>query len=201
MQLRITRPTAEDRNQVRERAELEGCNVEKEWVGITKNAPPWPGTFPVDKYRIRQQSGRLGSGERIYRKAVDCLQKWEQFQLGWAEVDPNTEIQVGKGVCVTAKSFLVWTLNPLRIAYVDKGCHEGKHYYAYGHTTQRGHMLAGEEKFQLEWDVAKGDVTYEILSFSRPDNWLSTITYPAVQYLQSKFAKDSIAKMQQAMEF
>lgn len=201
MQLRMTRPTAEDRKRACERAELDESNVEKEWIGITKNAPPWPETFPVNKYRIRHHRGRLGSGERTYRKAVECLRKWEQFQLGWAEVDPNTEIQVGKGVCVMAKSFLVWTLNPLRITYVDKENHEGKQLYAYGHTTQRGHMLAGEEKFQLEWDVARGDVTYEILSFSKPDNWLSTITYPAVQYLQGKFAKNSIAKMQRAMEF
>eukprot|EP00963_Diacronema_lutheri_P009748 scaffold905_cov363-Pavlova_lutheri.AAC.20 len=77
-----------------------------------------------------------------------------------------------------------------------RGKHGGKEFFTYGHTTQHGHMLAGEEKFLLEWDVKRGDVTYEILSYSKPDNWLSTITYPAVQYFQGKFAKESIAQMQ-----
>jgi len=196
MRITLGRPTVDERKQVLERAEKNGCNVEEEWVGCTKSTPPWPETFPVDKYRIRHHRVQLGAGEHTYRKAVEQLQKWKQFQLGWAEVDPSTTVRVGQGVCVCAKTFFVWTLNPLRITYVKKGKHGGKEFFTYGHTTQHGHMLAGEEKFLLEWDVKRGDVTYEILSYSKPDNWLSIITYPAVQYFQGKFAKESIAQMQ-----
>lgn len=53
---------------------------------------------------------------------------------------------------------------------------------------------AGEERFSITMDE-KEDVWYEILSFSKPANFLSLIGYPYVCYSQKKFAHESTTAM------
>eukprot|EP00897_Mesotaenium_endlicherianum_P009788 jgi/Mesen1/8838/ME000053S08244 len=64
--------------------------------------------------------------------------------------------------------------------------------YRFAHGTLRGHMLAGEESFAVEWREEDDSVWYEIVSFSKPANFLSAATYPIARYLQKEFAKQSI---------
>ena len=56
--------------------------------------------------------------------------------------------------------FLSWMVNPLRVEYIDDtNTDNGGKKYAFGTTTLRGHALAGEERFQVEWDKSSDDVT------------------------------------------
>ncbi|KAL0424905.1 UNVERIFIED_CONTAM: hypothetical protein Sradi_1025300 [Sesamum radiatum] len=61
---------------------------------------------------------------------------------------------------------------------------------SFGHNKQ-----AGEERFSITMDE-KNDVWYEILSFSKPANFLSLIGYPYVLLKQKHFARDSTLAMQ-----
>lgn len=60
-----------------------------------------------------------------------------------------------------------WIVSPLRVEYIDdeKTDNGGKR-YAFGTTTLQGHALAGEERFQVEWDKDSDVVTYAIPSLS-----------------------------------
>ncbi|KAL0380618.1 UNVERIFIED_CONTAM: hypothetical protein Sangu_0126100 [Sesamum angustifolium] len=87
--------------------------------------------------------------------------------------------------------------------------------FSFGSGTLQGHLLtellAGthvafllddlfslhfwEERFSITMDE-KNDVWYEILSFSKPANFLSLIGYPYVLLKQKHFARDSTLAMQ-----
>lgn len=56
-------------------------------------------------------------------------------------------------------------------------------------------LQAGEERFAITMDE-KNDVWYEILSFSKPDHFLSVIGYPYVLMMQKCFARNSTLAMQ-----
>ena len=62
---------------------------------------------------------------------------------------------------------------------------------AWGTTTQ--HVLLGEERLQVLWDEATDEVSFEILSFSRPRHALAWMGYPIVLLQQRRFAHDATA--------
>lgn len=81
--------------------------------------------------------------------------------------------------------------------------------FAFGTTTLHGHLLAGEERFSIQWDASTDAVTcfsvidstrwlprYGIYSFSRPSHFLSVAGYPFVRYLQSRFVHQSLTSVQ-----
>ncbi|KAK6118061.1 hypothetical protein DH2020_048193 [Rehmannia glutinosa] len=71
--------------------------------------------------------------------------------------------------------------------------------FRFGSGTLQGHLLqAGEERFSITMDE-KEDVWYEILSFSKPDNFLSLIGYPYVLLRQKHFARDSTLLMKKLL--
>lgn len=58
---------------------------------------------------------QVGYGRSTYNHTKDLLQSWGQFQLPWAQVQPNTPTKPGTPVCVTANVFGLWTAVPLQI--------------------------------------------------------------------------------------
>ncbi|KAJ0967917.1 hypothetical protein J5N97_024834 [Dioscorea zingiberensis] len=140
----------------------------------------------------------LGSGAGTFTLAVSALRSWSHFQLDWAFVDPQTPVRAGTRFCVSLKELLpFWIVMPLQIAYVTDvprartgGSVTNKGSFSYGSGTLHGHLLAGEERFSIEWDE-KDQVWYEIFSFSKPANLLSSIAYPYVQLRQKFFAQQS----------
>jgi uncharacterized protein (UPF0548 family) len=70
--------------------------------------------------------------------------------------------------------------------------------FAFGSGTLQGHLLAGEERFGIEWRE-DDSVWYEILSFSKPAHFLSAVGYPVVRFKQKLFTKQSTEKMVQAV--
>ena len=69
--------------------------------------------------------------------------------------------------------------------------------FAYG--TLPDHAESGEEKFIVEWNEADDAVCYDILAFSRPNQFLARLGYPLIRRLQKRFAQDSAAAMKRGV--
>jgi uncharacterized protein (UPF0548 family) len=160
-------------------------------VGATASQPPCG--FVVDHTRTK-----LGEGEPVFRAAMAALQRWGQFDLGWAEAcPPSTPIQPGAIVAIVARSFGLWWLGACKIVYVvDESGPIRRFGMAYG--TLPDHAERGEERFLVEWDQADNHVWYDILAFSRPNHLLARLGYPLARRTQRRFARDSAAAMRRA---
>lgn len=161
-------------------------------VGATAETPP--AGFVVDRTRVR-----LGEGEAVFRAACDALRRWEQFRLGWVEAwSPDTPIRAGEVVAVMGRAVGLWWLNSCRIVYVvDESGPISKFGFAYG--TLPGHVESGEERFLIEWDKSDNSVWYDIIAFSRPNQFSARLGYPLVRRLQKRFGRDSAAAMCRAV--
>ncbi len=161
-------------------------------VGATAGTPP--AGYVVDRTRIK-----LGEGESVFRSAIAALRRWEQFALGWVETWPSgTPIQSGEVVAVIGRAVGVWWLNACRVVYVvDEAGPISKFGFAYG--TLPGHVESGEERFLVEWDRSDDGVWYDVLAFSRPNQFSARLGYPVVRRLQKRFGRDSAAAMRRAV--
>ncbi|PIN07831.1 hypothetical protein CDL12_19600 [Handroanthus impetiginosus] len=138
----------------------------------------------------------VGSGLETFEKGKSALQNWRHFSLNWAFVDPKTPFQRGVKFCVCSKIIFPWLLMPLEVVYVEESRNpKNLASFSFGSGTLGGHLLAGEEQFSITMDE-KNDVWYEILSFSKPANFLSLIGYPYVLLKQKHFAHESTLAMQ-----
>ena len=153
-------------------------------VGATNTTPP--AGYQVDHNRIQ-----LGSGEAIYRRGVDALKNWRQFDLGWVVIAPRgVPVEVGATVAVKARAFGTWSLSATRVVYtIDEARRFG---FAYG--TLPDHVEKGEERFLVEW-LADDSVWYDIFAFSRPQHPLVRLSAPLARRLQAQFARASLNRM------
>jgi uncharacterized protein (UPF0548 family) len=160
-------------------------------VGAT--AAQLPTGFVVDHTRIE-----LGAGEPVFQAARAALLRWRQFDLGWVEAcAPETPIQSGAVVAIVACTLGLWWLNACRIVYVvDESRPIRRFGFAYG--TLPDHAESGEERFLIEWDPGDDRIWYDILAFSRPNQFLTRLGYPIVRRTQRRFARDSAAAMLKA---
>jgi uncharacterized protein (UPF0548 family) len=161
-------------------------------VGATAKTPP-PG------YRLDHTRARLGQGAAVYRRAEAALRRWDQFRIGWAEVQPpGAPIVPGEVVAILARRVGLWWLNACRIIYVVNDPPPVRRFgFAYG--TLPDHAGTGEERFLVEWNEASDEVWYDILAFSRPHRLLSHIGYPYMRLSQRKFGRESAAAMRRAV--
>jgi uncharacterized protein (UPF0548 family) len=144
---------------------------------------------------------RLGCGEAVFNRAVEALWRWKMFDLGWVSLCwPDAEIEVGRTVAVLARHFGFWSLHPARIVFLvdDDGARARRKGFAYG--TLKGHGERGEETFVIEWLHADDSVWYDLRSFSRPGQALTTLGYPIARMLQRRFALESTLAMLKAVE-
>jgi uncharacterized protein (UPF0548 family) len=163
-----------------------------EAIGATAATPP--AGYVVDRTRIK-----LGEGEAVFRSAIAALQRWEQFNLGWVEAWPSdTPIRSGEVVAVMGWAIGVWWLNACRVVYVvDETGPIAKFGFAYG--TLPGHVESGEERFLIEWNTSDNSVWYDIVAFSRPNQFSARLGYSVVRRLQKRFGRDSAAAMRRAV--
>ncbi len=164
-----------------------------EAIGATSSVPPHG--YVVDHTRIR-----LGEGEDFFLRAKSALGRWAQFQLGWVEAwSTSTPIRTGEVVAVLARRLGLWWLNACRIVYViDERTPLPRFGFAYG--TLPAHAGAGEERFLVEWDPESGEVWYDILAFSRPQNRLTQFGRPYMRRVQKRFGRESAAAMRRAVQ-
>src|ERR1044071_2952695 len=153
-------------------------------VGATNATPPT--SYTIDHNRIQ-----LGTGEAVYKKAVEALKNWRHFELGWVTIVPRgVTVEVGATVAVKARAFGTWSLNACRIVYViDEDRRFG---FAYG--TLPDHVECGEERFLVEW-LPDDTVWYDILAFSRPRHPLVRMSFPLARRFPKKFARASLNRM------
>ena len=180
---KISEPSDEDvREFISSQRNLEFTYPE---VGSTNTTPPAFG-YKIDHNRIQ-----LGHGEATYRRAVDALKTWQQFDLGWVTVVPRgVVLEPGATVAVKARAFGTWSLSAARVVYViDESRRFG---FAYG--TLPDHVECGEERFLIEW-LADDSVWYDILAFSKPRHPLVRLSAPLARLLQKRFARESLLIM------
>src|SRR6266550_868282 len=157
-------------------------------VGATQHEPP--ANYILDHNRIK-----LGTGQETYERAIGALRRWQQFDLGWVKIVPDTTpLEVGAAVAIKAKTFGFWSLSACRIVYlINEDGPTRKFGFAYG--TLTNHVERGEERFTIEWHPKDGAVWYDILAFSRPHQFLVKLGYPLARGLQKRFAKESLRTM------
>jgi len=153
-------------------------------VGATNATPP--AKYTVDHNRIK-----LGFGEDVYRRAIDVLKNWKQFDLGWVTIVPRgVALEVGATVAIKARAFGTWSLSASRVVYLVR---ERRRFgFAYG--TLPDHVECGEERFLIEW-LADNSVWYDILAFSKPRHPLVRMSAPLARMLQKRFARESLARV------
>ena len=158
-------------------------------IGSTQGTPP-------SGYVVDHTRAKLSEGEAAFQTAQAALRNWSHFQLGWVQPCwPDTPIEPNQTVAILVRAFGLWSLNACRILYVVQEA--DKFGFAYG--TLPEHAESGEERFIVEWDQSDDSVWYDILAFSRPNQFLTRIAYPVTRRLQKRFARDSVAAMKRAV--
>eukprot|EP00892_Ulva_mutabilis_P009423 jgi/Ulvmu1/6853/UM031_0058.1 len=187
--------------------------------GLTRECgPPPPDNqgflWSYDHHRVQ-----VGYGKEAFDKAKDAVSKWDHFQLDWARVDPETPVKSDTQVCVESQPvpFLpIWTACPLRIVFnetttvrldpealrqhsrtlgpgaVQPG---SARVFRFAHTCLKGHYLAGEERFQVEWHQHDDSVWYDVCAVSRPAHPVAIALFPFVRLCQKRFAYDTLRRM------
>jgi uncharacterized protein (UPF0548 family) len=158
------------------------------------NSSLLPPRFTVDRNRIQ-----LGSGNLAWSRAVDAIRKWEMFNFPWVRLCWRTApMAKGSNVAVLAHRIGLFWLNGCRIVYlIDEDGPTKRFGFAYGTLTE--HAESGEERFLVEWNRETDAVSYDLLAFSRPNQFLSRMGYPLARRLQKQFAADSKAAMVRAV--
>lgn len=157
-------------------------------VGATNGTPP--SGYVVDHNRIQ-----LGTGGKVYQTAIEALNEWKEFDLGWVAIVPDgVAVRKDATVAVKARAFGTWSLSAARVVYVvnESGTVE-RFGFAYG--TLPDHVETGEERFSIEWNHNDDSVWYDILAFSRPRHPLVKLAAPLARRLQMQFARDSMKRM------
>jgi uncharacterized protein (UPF0548 family) len=153
-----------------------------------------PPLYTTDHNRVR-----LGTGPSAWSAAQKAIRTWEMFNLGWIHLySSSTPIIPGENVAVLASYFHCYWLNACRIVYtIDEDGPVKRFGFAYG--TLEDHAESGEERFLVEWNRENDEVWYDLLAFSRPNQFLSRMGYPFTRRAQKKFAADSKAAMVRAV--
>lgn len=157
-------------------------------VGLT--AGLIPPLYTTDHNRVL-----LGKGEANFHRAAMAIREWKMFDTGWIRLYPATpEIREGENVTVVARWLNLHFLNACRI--VDT-IHEHVPIQRFGfvYGTLEDHAESGEERFTVEWHRKTDEVWYDLLAFSRPNQFLARVGYPFARRLQKRFAADSKAAM------
>jgi uncharacterized protein (UPF0548 family) len=161
-------------------------------VGATSALPP--PLFTLDHNQVR-----LGVGQQTWERAIAAFRRWEMFDLRWVRLFwPSTPIATNANVAVQARHMGCYWLNACRIVYViDEDGPVKRFGFAYG--TLDDHAESGEERFLVEWNRASDEVSYDLLAFSRPHQFLSRVGRPFARILQRRFAVQSKAAMVRAV--
>jgi len=165
------------------------------YVEVGQSLGPTPVGYAANHGRIM-----LGHGETAFNKAVEALRNWKMFDLGWVSVCwPDAPIEVGTTVAVLARHFGFWSLHPARIVFLvdDDDGRARRSGFAYG--TLQGHGEKGEETFIIEWHYNDDSVWYDLRSFSRAGQLLTTLGHPVARMLQKRFARESTQVMLKAV--
>ena len=152
-----------------------------------------PKGYVADHNRIE-----IGKGIETFERAKRAVRNWKMFDMPWIELCwPDTPVRPDVNVAVLISHLRFWSLNACRIVYViDEQGSSQKYGFAYG--TLADHGERGEERFTVELGSDQ-TVHYDLYAFSRP-SMIARLAYPYTRMLQKRFARDSKAAMQKAVQ-
>lgn len=158
---------------------------------------------PPDDYRLNHTRERIGTGRDAFERAKAALRRWDQFRIGWAEIQPaDAPIREGEVVAIVAHRLGLWWLNACRVVYVvdqdDPAEPFARFGFAYG--TLPDHVGSGEERFLVDWDAESDGVYYDVQAYSRPHLLLARLGSSYMRQSQRRFGRESAAAMVRSME-
>jgi uncharacterized protein (UPF0548 family) len=162
-------------------------------VGATAGALPAGWDHDVTR-------GVVGAGAAAAERAERAVRRWAMFDLGWVRphrVDVPQE--AGALVAFTARTFGVWTINVCRVVERIASDDGAVRRVGFAYGTLPGHVLAGEERFELTWDRATDAVSFEIRKFSRPSYRIVRWGGALIRAKQHQFSVDAIARIARAV--
>lgn len=139
------------------------------------------GDLPPGYHHLRRRA-LIGRGHEDFEQAGAALMTWDMHRRAGLTVAADTPpVELGGDVRLT------WSVGPVRVAIpcrvvrvVDQPDVRG---FAYG--TLPGHPEQGEESFMVCRDEA-GQVTLDIVAFSRPGRWWSRLGAPVAGVVQRR---------------
>ena len=155
---------------------------------------------PPNHYKIDHNKIKLGSGQRVFSNALRALYSWQMFKTSFTRLYPNVKPQEGVVVAVIVKHLGFYSVNPSRVVYLLNEEVEGVIRVGFAYGTLTSHAERGEERFLIIWNRETNDVYYDLLAFSKPNNWLVWSGYPYVRALQKRFAQESLQAMLRAVK-
>jgi len=148
------------------------------------------------RYRIDRYEFSLGRGRSLFERAAAALLSWRHFEIPWLELHRSGPVAPGQVVATLVRVSGLWFLNPCRVVYVEPPRDRDVAAFAYG--TLRGHVVCGEERFQVSCDRAHEEVVYTITAVSRPAIALTRLGLPLVRRIQRRFVRSSTEALARA---
>ena len=175
---------------------IDGCgndDLSYREVGFSESGSP--PNYNIDHNRIL-----IGNGPADFDKAKAAVRNWKMFDMPWIDLCwPDTPIETGNNVAVLASHLGFYSLNACRIVYlIDESGEIERFGFAYG--TLQDHGETGEERFTVEFHPKTGEVWYDLLAFSKPNQPLAKLGYPISRMLQKRFAAESKEAMKHAVK-
>jgi uncharacterized protein (UPF0548 family) len=159
-------------------------------VGASRRQPP--AGWQIDDQRLQ-----LGTATQ-FPSAKRALKRWAQFDLEWVfPVRNDIPLQPGQLFSFVSFHFGLWATNVCRIVYViDENTDDNARFgFAYG--TVGNHSVRGEEKFMLELDKRTDQLFFRVSKFSRPAHLLTFLALPLTIFIQHRFTRDALTRLQQ----
>ena len=148
-------------------------------VGAT-GAPILPPGYRHDRYSVT-----LGSEDNVFARGREAVQTWQAHRHVGATLVPETPaIAVGTDVIVVLRVGPASIVVPCRIVSVTDT--DDAYGFAYG--TLPGHPEQGEEAFHVR-RTPDGEVTFEVVAFSRPADPLARLGSPVTRLMQTRISR------------
>lgn len=141
-------------------------------VGATR------GELPAG-YRIDRRKEVIGRGDEAFERGRLALDRWQAHVGAGVRVTPVEPPRPDLTVALVVRAAGLYTTSGCRVAYCIR--EPDRVGFAYG--TLRDHPVSGEERFLIE-RASNGEVTFELLAFSRPVAMLFKIASPFTRRTQ-----------------
>lgn len=199
--LRLLKPAADEIESLAA-GEFSSRGINHGDAGASIAAPDLPKSVRDRGYMITTNRKKIGEGKKVYDAAVAAVKAWEQLQLGW-NFTTKPAVSPGSKICSATQTVVPWSVLPAQVVYardeaVDFGGGDKGRRFTVGLASLSGHLLAGEERFAVEYR-SDGSVWYEVFLFSKPDTILAWASLPVIKLMQIRYVNDSIAAVASAV--
>ena len=156
-------------------ARAAGASVTYDEVGATRQSTLPPG------YRHDRRTVTIGHGDDAFRRGQEAIRRWEAHRAAGAIVRPGDPPALGAITIVALRFGPSFVLAPSKVVYVTED--RARFGFAYG--TLPGHPERGEEAFHVE-RRDDGEVSFDVIAFSRPADLLGRIGSPVARAVQNR---------------